>query len=85
MSVPMIDMMEIRIKRTIANFTDAKKDQRAFFFDNTINLYENYGINRVPPRDAAACGERHPHANHIIDFENSNTKVALVNVVNVLR
>jgi hypothetical protein len=38
MRVPRMEAAEMRIKRTMASFTDAKKDQTGFFFDKTANL-----------------------------------------------
>jgi hypothetical protein len=34
-----MDATEIRIKRIMASFTDAKKDQTGFFFDKMTNLF----------------------------------------------
>jgi hypothetical protein len=40
MSVPRMEATEIRIKRTMASFTDAKKVRTGFFFDKMTNLFE---------------------------------------------
>jgi hypothetical protein len=42
--VPRMEAAEMRIKRTMASFTDAKKDQTGFLFDKIANLSIRHGI-----------------------------------------